>query len=80
MKRCSPPSVADQLVPGPQVQVVGVGEDDLRRRRLQFGSRVSALTVACVPTGMKTGVATLPRAFRNVPARAREWGSVASSW
>jgi len=32
----------------------------------------SAFTVACVPTGMKTGVGTSPWSVCKIPARARE--------
>ena len=64
MKRCTPPSAPDQLVPGPQVQVIGVGEDDLRAGadRCRCVSSVSCgtvFTVAAVPTGMNTGVCTV---------------------
>src|SRR5881628_157286 len=41
-------------------------------------SGVSALTVACVPTGMKTGVSTTPWAVVRRPRRAAP--SVASRW
>ncbi len=38
-------------------------------------SGVSAVTVARVPTGMKTGVSTRPRAVVRTPLRARDAGS-----
>ena len=34
------------------------------------------MTVACVPTGAKAGMATSPWGVENTPARARERGSV----
>ncbi len=36
----------------------------------------SAFTLACVPTGMNTGVSITPRVVVNRPRRAREDGSV----
>ena len=39
-----------------------------------------AFTVACVPTGMKSGDFTTPCSVRNVAARAREPEARASSW
>ena len=38
-------------------------------------SGVSPVTVARVPTGMNTGVSTVPRGVTSVPRRAREPGS-----
>ena len=69
MKRCSPPSSAIELVAGPQGEVVGVAEDDLRAGVARACSGVRPLTVACVPTGMKTGVSTAPCGVVE-PARA----------
>src|ERR1700734_433204 len=39
----------------------------------------SALTLACVPTGMNTGVSTMPWAVRNFPRRALVCASVLRS-
>ena len=36
MKRCRPPSLATRSAPGPQHQVVGVGEDDVGAGRLEL--------------------------------------------
>src|SRR6266481_1303363 len=43
-------------------------------------SGLIALTLPCVPTGMKTGVSTQPCRVVNRPSRAREFGSVLRSW
>ena len=61
--------LADDLVAGPQVQVIGVGEDHLRAHRAR-SSGSSAFTVASVPTGMKAGVSTAPCGVVNTPVRA----------
>ena len=37
MKRCNPPSCADQFVAGAQKEMVGVGEDDAARAGLPTG-------------------------------------------
>ncbi len=55
-----PAELGDQRVAGPEVQVVGVAEHDLRTERLAPRRGSSVLTVAFVPTGMKTGVRTSP--------------------
>src|SRR5215510_5841991 len=43
-------------------------------------SGLIALTLPCVPTGMKTGVSTQPCRVVNRPSRARDFGSVLRSW
>ena len=45
-------------------------------RRSRSSDGLTALTVACVPTGMKTGVSTTPCAVVSRPRRAREVVSV----
>lgn len=42
----------------------------IRAPRLLRTSGLAAFTVACVPTGMKTGVCTAPRSVWNSPLRA----------
>ena len=74
MKRCRPPSARDQRVAGPQVQVVGVAEDDLRADAPRDRGASRALTAPCVPTGMNTGVSTMPCGVVNCRARARRRG------
>ena len=49
---------ADGFVAGPQVEVIGVAENDLSAERFKDVLR-TALTVPWVPTGMKTGVSTV---------------------
>ena len=49
-----------RVAPGPQRQVVRVGQDDLSAEAFSR-SGVIALTVPLVPTGMKQGVRTRPR-------------------
>ena len=75
---CRPPARAITSRPGPQVQVIGVAEDDLASSGgARSSSAVIALTVPAVPTGMNTGVAMSPRGVCRMPARALP--SVASS-
>ena len=62
-----PAELGDQLVAGPEVQVVRVAEHDLRARAREL-ARVEPLTVAFVPTGMKAGVWTRPCAVCSTPA------------
>ena len=64
-----PAELLDELRAGAEVQVVGVAEDDLRAELLEL-ARSTALTVARVPTGMKTGVSMTPCAVVRRPARA----------
>ena len=64
--------LGDQLVAGPQVEVVGVGQHQARAQFVQLRG-VTALTVACVPTGAKTGVSSSPCGVWKTPARARPW-------
>ena len=47
-----PAELGDQPVAGPEVQVVGVAEHDLRPERRAARPGVSVFTVAFVPTGM----------------------------
>ncbi len=61
---------ADALGAGPQRQVIGVAEDDARAQRARDRADDSALTLACVPTGMNTGVSIGPCAVCSTPARA----------
>ena len=60
----------DHLRPGPQVEVVGVAEDQVDPDLFQVPVRM-ALTVALVPTGMKQGVDTVPWFRASEPVRAR---------
>jgi hypothetical protein len=43
----------------------------MRAPRRSMSPDDNALTVACVPTGMNTGVSTTPCAVSSKPARAR---------
>ena len=61
----------DALVAGPQVEVVGVGQDDRGAGLADVVRRSRALTVAFVPTGMNCGVSTAPWVSVSFPARAR---------
>jgi len=56
-------------VPGPQVEVVGIGEDDARIQLFQplMGS---AFTLPVVPTGMNTGVGISVRRVHDAQAGA----------
>ena len=61
----------------PQQQMISVREQNLRTGLLQRAGSC-AFTVACVPTGMKSGVCTSLCRVRKVAARAREpvaWAS-----
>jgi hypothetical protein len=53
-----PAHAPDGLVPGPQVEVIGVAQDDLRAQLFEHVLR-NGLDRAGVPTGMKTGVSTV---------------------
>ena len=69
-----PAAAGDQLVAGPQIQVIGVAEDDAARRPPRDRAAVSALTAPWVPTGMKTGVSIVAvggRAGRRAARRRR---------
>ena len=72
------PVLPDQIVARPQVEMVGVAQDDLRAGLLEPAPGVMALTVPWVPTGMKTGVRTSPWAVVIRPRRAFDFGSVFS--
>jgi hypothetical protein len=64
-----PAAPRDQLVAGPEEEVVRVAEDDLGAGSSQIARRI-ALTAPCVPTGMKAGVGTTPCGVCISPARA----------
>ena len=61
----------DQLVAGPQGEVIGVAEDDLGADALRADRASAPLTVAWVPTGMNIGVSTVPCGVSSRPRRAR---------
>ena len=62
----------DEIVARPQVQVIGVAEDDLGAERRSRSRCVTPLTAPCVPTGMNAGVCTTPCGVRQLAAaRAR---------
>jgi len=68
---------ADDLAAWAEVQVVGVAKQDLRARLSDLlGER--PLTVAWVPTGMKTGVRISPWGVFSTPRRAAVVVSVLS--
>ena len=70
MNRCTPPSLRTVLDSGPQIEVVGVAEQNLHARVLRACPAETPFTVATVPTGMKTGVSTSPCGVSRRPARA----------
>ena len=69
-----PAAPRDQIVAGPQIQVIGVAEQDLRRRALSRSRCVTPFTAPCVPTGMNAGVSTSPCGVVITPRRARAVG------
>ena len=68
MNACSPPSARDEIVAGPHVQMVGVGEHDLGAESAEPRRTSRALIAARVPTGMNAGVSTAPCASRQAAA------------
>ena len=61
MNPCNPPKSAHRLMSRPEIQMIGIAKNDLRVQILAIRSRGKMpLTVACVPTGIKTGVSTSP--------------------
>ena len=50
-----PAAPRDQIVAGPQIQVVGVAQQDLGAERFEIAC-VTPFTAPCVPTGMNAGV------------------------
>ena len=65
-----PAELLDQLLAGPEVEVVGVAEDHGGAESRAPRRGWSVFTVAFVPTGMKAGVGMSPWAVCTVPARA----------
>lgn len=54
--------------------------DSIRRPPISFtSSGVMVFTVACVPTGIKTGVSTLPWGVSSSPSLALDFESFSSS-
>jgi len=66
-----PTQPADGLMPRAQIQMVGVGQQDLHAEIVGEVALAEPLTVAWVPTGMKTGVSMVPCGVWRRPARAR---------
>ena len=59
--------------------MIGVAQNDLRAGIVLELRGRSPLTVACVPTGMNTGVSMVPCAVCSTPARAPVSGHRASN-
>ena len=55
-----PAELADQFMSGAQEEVIGVGQDDFGVKLALDIALIMPLTVACVPTGIKTGVSIVP--------------------
>ena len=69
---------ADQVRAGAEVKMIGVGQQDADVQFVRSSRCVSPLTVAWVPTGMKTGVSMSREECASRPARARVTGH--SAW
>ena len=68
-----PAGARDEIVTGPQIEMVGVAKDDFGAKTGAKSSRsrcVTLLTAPWVPTGMKAGVCTTPCGVRISPHRA----------
>ena len=72
MKPWMPPSAPENFRTRSEQQMIGVGEEDLGAGVFERLAVNCAFTVACVPTGMKSGVCTSLCKVRKVAARARE--------
>ena len=64
-----PAQLANPLMTGTQIQMVGIAEQDLTPNSCKSRGN-TALTVPCVPTGMKQGVSTTPCGVVRRPRRA----------
>ena len=64
----------DQLMPGPQPEVVGISQNDLRAELLQLRRDAGSSPCPACPTGMKIGVSTVPCGKTSRPRRAEDGG------